>query len=56
MLRHPELDGLRVRVLTTSGERETSGSVADVVALAREPAVVRVELIGEPEVPDSSDT
>jgi hypothetical protein len=55
MLRHPELDGLRVRVTTPSGHHETNASVAEVAALAREPAVIRVDLLGEPEIPDASD-
>jgi len=54
LLRHPGLDALLVRVTSDSRSRRLTASAADVVSLAREPGVRRVELLAEPEVPDST--
>lgn len=55
MLRHPGLPDLRVRVISATGAREIHASVREVVALAGNGDVVRVDLLGEPEVPDAED-
>ena len=55
MLRHPGLPELRVRVVSATGAREVWASVREVAALAGNGDVIRVDLLGEPEVPDARD-
>jgi hypothetical protein len=55
LLRHPDLPTVRTLVTRADGTREVvRASPADIVVLAQEPDVTRIELAEDPEILDSS--